>query len=127
MQFVKWFILFLVFSSFAAGECQGAISIDVQAMQTSSSWQIRNTKEDEGHNLLRSFISILFVNAGDLTDENGHHTYDKKSYPRIFVHFRYNDMHSQIYEPNVFSDNHFLFARPSQIDCYVYALKKIII
>lgn len=81
-----------------------------------------------GHeNALCSLMSIIIVNIGDLSDENTHHTFDKKSLIRLFTHFRYSNILSPENLRDYAMPPDFAIKSLDQIAYYIYTLQKIVI
>lgn len=79
------------------------------------------------NSMINSLVSMLRFNAGDLTEDYSHSTYDKKLLLRLFIHLRYSNMHSPEPTQNISIPREQFFTGPGQTAYYIFALHKIII
>ena len=121
MQVVKLVILFFTFMFFLPEICQAK-----QVFIRGGEEKICSNINDNAATFTSTLLNLL-DNAGELTSDISHNTYDKKSYLRLFNYPRYSKTHPAVSDSSSSIFHVFLPDRPERISYYIYTLRKIII
>lgn len=110
--------------SFMPDDCQAMTPAGAESSQSTTT---TSAVDSRTKSLLNSLLSLLRVNAGELYEDGSHKSYDKKTLLRLFIHFRYSNLHFPDYSRNTLISRDLLFSGPDQTAYYVFALHKIIV